>query len=30
MTPAEFAARHRAAKRSPATGGLNLEIKDFN
>jgi len=30
MTPAEFAARHRAAKRSPATGDLNLQLKDFN
>jgi putative transposase len=30
MTPAEFAAKHRAAKRSPATGDLNLQLKDFN
>ena len=30
MTPAEFAAKHRAAKRSPATGDLNLPLKDFN
>jgi hypothetical protein len=30
MTPSEFAALHRAAKRRPATGDLNLETKDFN
>jgi putative transposase len=30
MTRAEFAARHRAEKRSPATGDLNLHLKDFN
>ncbi|NCW51264.1 MAG: transposase, partial [Betaproteobacteria bacterium] len=30
MTPSEFAAQYRAAKRGPATGGLNLQLKDFN
>jgi putative transposase len=30
MTPSEFAAKHRAAIRSPETGGLNLQLKDFN
>ncbi len=30
MAPSEFAAQHRASKRSPATGGLNLQLKDFN
>ena len=30
MTPSEFAARHRAAKKSLETGTLNLQLKDFN
>ncbi len=30
MTPSEFAAKHIAAKRSSATGGLNLQLKDFD
>jgi putative transposase len=30
MTPSEFATQYRAAKGSPATGGLNLQLKDFN
>jgi putative transposase len=30
MTPSEFAVHHRAAKRRPATGDLNLETEGFN
>jgi len=30
MTPSEFDARHRAAKKSLETGTLNLQLKDFN
>ena len=30
MAPSEFAAQHHAEKRSPATGGLNLQLKHLN